>query len=164
MLLLLLEMARVEVLLLGSVGALVLLIGSVCSLILLVVSVLFSFEVVVGEVADHVLVLLLLVLVRAASSIAQIRSHNDVVSVVDEIRILAWICSVLRSRSPVWLILISLNALRESCLGRRVLHRASRVGFVVLVSLILISLILLDLRGLSWRVSLTCIWIWYVLR
>ena len=85
MLLLLLEMAHVEVLLLSRVAALILLIASICSLILLVVSVLFSFEIVVGQVADHVLVLLLLVLVRAASSIAQIRSHNDVVRIVDEI-------------------------------------------------------------------------------
>lgn len=163
MLLLLLEMAHVEVLLLSRVAALILLIASICSLILLVISVLFSFEVVVGQVTDHVLVLLLLVLVRAASSIAQIRSHNDVVCIVDEIRILAWICSVLRGRSSVGLILISLNALRESCLGRRVLHRASRGDFIVLVSLILISLILLHLHVLTLRVSLTCIWIWYVL-
>lgn len=163
MLLLLLKVPHVEVLLLSRVAALILLIVSIRSLIWLAISVLFSFEVVVWQVADHVLVLLLLVLVGTASSVAQIRSNNDIVCVVDEIRILAWIRSVLGGRSTVRLILISLNALCERRLGCWVLHHASRGDFVVLVSLILISLILLHLRVLTLRVTLACAWIWYVL-
>lgn len=156
-------MPHVEVLLLSRVAALILLITSICSLILLAISVLFSLQVVVWQVADHVLVLLLLVLVGAASSVAQIRSNNDIVCVVDKIRILAWIRSVLRSGSTVRLILISLNALGERRLGRWVLHRARRSDLVVLVSLILISLILLHLCVLPLWVTLACAWIWYVL-
>ena len=78
-------MAHIKVLLLSRVTALILLIISIGSLILFVVSMLFSFKIIVWQITDHILVLFLLVLVRAASCIAQIGSHDNIVSVVDKI-------------------------------------------------------------------------------
>ena len=97
----------------------------------------FPFQIIVWQVTNLVLVLLLLVLwVRAV--VVDVRARDHILGVLNEILIARWVGCVLRWRSYVRLILISLDILRQWWLVLRVRKEASGAAVfeVILVALL----------------------------